>query len=84
MGVVALPVEMPLFAAIPADVAGTVRAGFAGIALCMSADMSRDPHIFPLPLVVHQVWTEPVHYLAFAQAFSCCILMTEEAQFVGL
>jgi hypothetical protein len=33
MGVVALPIEVPLLAAIPADVVGTAHACFAGIAL---------------------------------------------------
>jgi hypothetical protein len=84
VGVVALPIEMPFCAAVPADVAGTARAGLAGIALCVSADTSGGPHVFPSSLVIHQVRTEPVHYLGLAQTISRCVLMTEEARFAGL
>jgi hypothetical protein len=84
VGVVALPVEMPLCAAVPADVAGMAHAGLAGVALCVSADASGGPHVFPSSLVVHQVRTEPVHYLGLAQTISHCVLVMEEAQFAGL
>jgi hypothetical protein len=60
------------------------RACFAGIALCVSTDVSRGPHVFPPSLVIHQVRTKPVHYLGLVQTISRCVLVMEEARFVGL
>jgi hypothetical protein len=66
VGVVALPIEVPFGAAVPAGVAGTARAGLAGIALCMSAGAHMSS---PRPSSYERLGPQP-----------CCVL-TEEARF---
>jgi hypothetical protein len=84
MGIFALPVEVPFLIAILADVASAARASLAGVPLCMGADTGWNPHVFSAALFIHQVGTEAVHYLGFAQALSHCVLVVKVASLAAL